>query len=525
MNKWIIAIMTSLAAGMEILDASVVNITLAHMKGGLSAGVDEVAWVLTGYLVANAVMIPMTGWFASFFGRKRFFISCNIVFGTCSALSGMAPNLPLLVVLRVIQGLGGGGLTATGQAIVIETFPAAQRGIAMAVWSTGSIAGSIFGPILGGYISDEFTWRLVFFLNLPIAVAVVTLAVFFLSDPTYIKRRVEKIDSWGFFLLIIWVGCLQVILGRGQRLDWFNSSWIAGLTIVAVPAFAGFVIRELLVKEPVVDLRILKNPTYAIGTLLMAIQMFGFFGSVVLIALFSQTIMGYTALQAGVVVASGAMTSVIAMPLAGRLLSIVDPRLLIGTGAVVSGLGMLQASYLNLEATYWQVMMPRVLLGMGLAWIWVSLNTISLSALPREKMGEGSGLFNLVRILGGSFGIALLTTLLSRGAQTHQTRIVAHVTQWDLGVQQRLETLATYFQTAGSDPFTAEKQALATLYAQIQEQASLLAFLDGFRLVAILLFAVIPFLFFVKGTKVGEETIEPGIEESLISTGQDLQDA
>jgi DHA2 family multidrug resistance protein len=470
-------------------------------------------------------MIPMTGWLATFFGRKRFFIFCTAIFATCPALSGMAPNLPLLVLLRVFQGLGGGALTATGQAIVVETFPPVQRGIAMAVWSIGSIAGSIFGPMLGGYIADEYNWRLVFFINIPIATIVVMLAVLFLSDPPYLKKQIQKIDGWGFLFLIIWVGCLQIILGRGQRLDWFNSSWITGLTIVAVPAFIGFVIRELLVKDPVVDLRILKNPTFAIGTMLMAIQMFGFFGSIVLIALFAQTLMGYTALQAGIVVASGAMTSVIAMPVAGRLLSVVDPRLLIGTGALVSGLGMLQASYLNLQATYWQVMMPRVLLGMGLAWIWVSLNTITLSAVPKEKMGQGSGLFNLIRILGGSFGIALLTTLFSRGAQTHQSRLVAHVTQWDLDVQGRVHTLTSIFQAAGSDPFTAEKQALATLYSEIQQQASLLAFLDGFRLVAIFLFAVIPFLFLIKGTRVGEETEQPSKKSARTTTRQDTGSA
>lgn len=506
MNKWIIAIMASLAAGMEIFDVSVVNITLTHMQGGLSADVDEVAWVLTAYLVSTAIILPMTGWLATFFGRKRFFIFCTVLFATCSALAGIAPTLPILVFLRVFQGLGGGALTATGQAVVMESFPAAQRGIAMALWGAGSVASSISGPIIGGLIADHFSWRWVFYLNVPIAIIVAVLAIFFLHDPPYLHRRVEKIDAWGFLCLIIWVGCFQIILGRGQRLDWFSSSWITAFTIIAIPAFMAFVIRELLVEEPVVDLRILKNRTFAIGTILMAIQMFSFYGPVVLIALFAQTIMGYTAFQAGMVIASGAVVSVVVMPLGGRLLSIIDPRLVIGTGALVSGFGMVLASHLSNEATFWQVMMPRVLLGMGLAWIWVSLNTISLGAVPVEKMGQASGIFNLMRNLGGSFGIAALTTVLSRGAQVHQNHLVAHVTRWDPDVQERLDALTSAFQAAGSDSFTAEKQALANLYAEIQKQASMLSFLDDFRLLAVLLFAIIPLLFLIKGTKVGQDS-------------------
>ncbi|MBW1767306.1 MAG: DHA2 family efflux MFS transporter permease subunit [Deltaproteobacteria bacterium] len=508
MNKWIIAIIASLAAGMEIMDASIVNIAMPHMQGGLSAGIDEVAWVLTAYLVANAAMIPMTGWLASFIGRKRYFIFSTLLFATCSALAGMAPTLFIMVILRVFQGLGGGALTATGQAIVMETFPQAQRGIAVALWSAGSVAGSIFGPILGGQITDHFHWRWVFYPNIPVALVVVLLSVLFLSDPPYIKRQVMKIDALGFFYLVIWVGCLQVILGRGQRLDWFSSNLITGLTVLAVPAFIFFVIRELLVKEPIVDLRIFKNLTFTVGTMMMSIQMFAFYGCIVLIALFAQTIMGYTGYQAGLVVASGAITSVITMPLAGRLLSYVDPRILIGTGALVSGFGMLLASHLSLDATFWQVMMPRIFLGMGLAWIWVSINTISLAGIPKESMGQASGLLNLMRVLGGSFGIAVLTTILSRGSQIHQNYLVAHVTNWDLAVQERLSMFTSAFRGAGSDPFTAGKQALATLYGEIQVQASMLSFIDDFRLLAILLFAIIPLLLMMKGTKVLASTEE-----------------
>ncbi|MBI3988836.1 MAG: DHA2 family efflux MFS transporter permease subunit [candidate division NC10 bacterium] len=509
MNKWIIAIMASLSAGMEILDASVVNVALAHMQGGLSAGVDEVAWVLTAYLVSNAVILPMTGWLATFFGRKRFFIFCTILFATCSALAGIAPTLALMVFLRVLQGLGGGALTATGQAIVMESFPPAERGMAMAVWAAGSVAGSISGPILGGQIADHFSWRWVFYLNAPMAALVILLAILFLHDPPYLQQRVRRIDGWGFLLLVVWVGCLQIILGRGQRLDWFNSRWIIGLAFLAVPAFLFFIIRELVTEEPVVDLRVLKNRTFTIGIILMALQNFGFYGAIVLIALFAQTLMGYTTLQTGLVIASGAVTSVVTISLAGRLLTLLDYRIMIGAGALVSGLAMLKASSLSLEASFFQVMMPRLLLGLGLGWMWMPVTTVSLAAVPREKMGYASGLFNLMRNLGGSFGIAVVTTILSRGAQTHQARLVAHVTPWDLDVQERLGTMAAAFQAAGSDPFTAEKQALGRLYTQIRQQASLLAFLDDFRLIAWLLFAVIPLMLFMKGTKMEEDSTTP----------------
>jgi DHA2 family multidrug resistance protein len=269
-----------------------------------------------------------------------------------------------------------------------------------------------------------------------------------------------------------------------------------------------FIIREVLVKEPIVDLRILMNRTFALGTIQIAILSFGFYGSVVLISLFAQTIMGYTSYQAGLVIASGAVASVVTMPLAGRLLSFVDPRILIGPGALTSGIGMLLASHLNVEATFWQVMMPRLLLGMGFSWIWVSINTISLAGVPKEKMGQATGLFNLSRNLGGSFGIALMTTLLNRGAQVHQNHLVAHVTRWDLDVRERLDMLTGGFRAAGSDPFTAGKQALATLYARIREQASVLSFLDDFRLISYLLFAIIPLSLMMKGARVGVETPE-----------------
>jgi DHA2 family multidrug resistance protein len=410
-----------------------------------------------------------------------------------------------LVLLRIVQGLGGGALTATGLAIVMESFPPAQRGIAVTFWSCGLMAGSIAGPIVGGQITDHFSWRWIFYLNVPIACFVVLLAMIFLSDPPYIRRTMRKIDGWGFLWLIVWVGCLQVILGRGQRLDWYSSKLITGLTVVVVPAFMAFMIRELLVKEPVVDLRLWRDRTFALGTIQIATLSFAFYGSIVLIALFAQTIMGYTAYQTGIVIASGAMASVVTMPMAGRLLSFIDARVLIGTGALVSGIGMLLASHLNMEASFWQVMLPRVLLGMGFSWIWVAANTVALAGISKEKMGQASGLFNLSRNLGGSFGIALLTTLLARGSQTHQNHLVAHVTRWDLDVRERLEAFTTVFRAAGSDPFTAEKQALGCLYNEIQVQASMLSFLDDFRLLAILLFAIIPLLLLMKGTRIGKD--------------------
>jgi DHA2 family multidrug resistance protein len=494
--------MASVAGGMEILDASAVNVTLAHMRGGLSAGVDEVAWVLTAYLVANAVVLPMTGWLAAFFGRKRFFIVCTALFGACSALAGVAPNLPVMVVFRILQGLGGGALTATGQAIVMEMFPPVRRGMAMALWGAGSIAGSISGPIIGGQVADSFHWRWVFYLNAPLAVLVVLLAALFLEDPPYLQRPAGGIDGWGFVFLVTWVGCLQIILGRGQRLDWFNSNWITGLTIAAAVAFVLFTLRELSVSEPLVDLWVLTNRTFAAGILLTAVQSFAFYGAILLIALFAQALMGYTTLQAGLVIASGASMSVLTMPLAGRLLTLVDARLIIGCGALLAGWAMLEAAALSLDASFWQVLLPRFLLGAGLGWMWVPLNTISLGAVPRERMGHAAGLLNLMRNLGGSLGIAVLTTLLSRGAQIHQARLVAHVTPWDPDVRQRLETMAEALRGTGGDPFTREQQALGLLYGEVQQQALLLSFLDDFRLIAWLLFLVIPLLGFMRGTRI-----------------------
>jgi DHA2 family multidrug resistance protein len=497
LQRAIVAVSTMMATFLVILDVTIANVALDHMRGTLSAGVDEITWVLTSFLVANAISLPITGWLTDLLGRTRLFIVATVAFTLTSAAAGAAPSLAFMVVARFLQGVAGGPLVPLSQATMMETFPVRQRGMAMAIWGIGIMFAPIIGPTLGGWITDNWSWRWVFYINVPVGAAAVLLAWLFLPESTTERPAVRRVDVPGLVLLVVGVAALQFVLDRGQREDWFTSPLIVWLSVVAVVALAGLIVRELRAAEPVVDLRVLRHPTFAVATAAMFVISIAFYGIMVLTPLFTQILMGYTAMLAGLVLAPGGLSTLVTMPVAGALINRLDPRWIIATGCAVNAYAMYLMANLTLEADYWSVMLPRFIQGLGIGFTFVPLSTVALGAVPMRELGHASGLFNFIRTIGGSVGIAAVATMLERGAQVHQARLVGHVSLYDPDVWERYHALADTFVARGADPATAGQQAWAHLYQLVQREALALSFLDNFWRLAWIFAAVIPFVLFL----------------------------
>jgi DHA2 family multidrug resistance protein len=504
-RRAIVAVSTMMATFLVILDVTIANVALDHMRGSLSAGVDEITWVLTSFLVANAISLPITGWLSDLLGRKRLFILATVAFTLTSAAAGAAPSLAFMVIARFLQGLAGGPLVPLSQATMMETFPARQRGMAMAIWGIGIMFAPIIGPTLGGWITDNWSWRWVFYINVPVGAAAVVMAWLFVPDSATERPAVRRVDVPGLVFLVMGVSALQFVLDRGQREDWFASSLIVWLSVVAVAALVALVVRELRAEEPVVDLRVLRHGTFAVATAAMFVISIAFYGIMVLSPLFTQILMGYTAMLAGLVLAPGGFSTLVMMPIAGALLSRLDARWIIVAGCALNAYAMYLMATLSLEASYWQIMLPRFIQGLGIGFTFVPLSTVALSAVPARELGHASGLFNFMRTIGGSIGIAAVATFLQRGAQTHQARLAGHVSLYDPDVWDRYQTLVETFTARGADVATAEQQAWAHLYEMVQRQALLLSFIDNFWWLVWIFLAVIPFVLFLgRGPRLAE---------------------
>ena len=446
-NKWIVAATVMLPTFIEIMDISVVNVSLPHIQGSLSAGLDEVTWILTSYLVSNAVIIPISGWLAGVFGRKRYLIFSLILFTASSVLCGAAFSLAILIVARIFQGIGGGGLQPISQAILLESFPEEERGLAMAFFGMGVVLAPILGPVLGGWLTDVRNWRWVFYINLPAGILAIVLVLLFIHDPHYIRRRQIKIDKWGLFFLIVGLGCLQVVLDKGQRSDWFSSDFIVAFSLISGTALILFLITELRSPHPVVDLSAFLDRSFAIGCLIMFAGFFCLFGSIVLLPLYLQNLMGYTAFLAGLVLGPGGIAAFFIMPLAGLMMKKkVNPRLLLAIGLTISAGALWLMSGFNLKAGFWAVVEPRTIQGFGLGLFFVPLSAAAFSGIPKEETGNASGIFNLVRNLGGSFGVAFSATILARRTQVHQTFLAEHVTPYNPSYQHYYNQIQQWLQ-------------------------------------------------------------------------------
>ena len=497
-NPWIIAIAVMLGTFMEVLDTTVVNVALPHIAGNLSATVDETTWVLTSYLVSNAIVLPIAGWLSNQFGRKRVLLASVFGFTISSLACGLAPNLHTLIVFRIIQGATGGGLQPLSQAIMLEAFPPQDRGKAMAFWGFGIVVAPMLGPVLGGWITDTYSWRWIFYINLPIGIAATVMAKLFIFDPSYIRRASNRIDYWGFGLLILGMSGLQIMLDKGQQEDWFSSRFIIGLAVMAFFGLTGFVIRELMARDPVVNLNVFRNRTYATGIFMMTVLGFVLYGSTVLIPIWLQTVMGYPALQAGMAVLPRGLGSFLFMPIVGILMSKVEPRKLLLVGYLAAGTGLFLLGNLSLDAGYWDIFWPQILQGAAMGLLFVPLTTITNDPIPKEEMGNATSIFNLVRNIGASIGIASVTTLVAR-AEQHNTNVLGtNVNLWSFSTQSMINSTREMFMSKGSDYATATRQAYGALFGMVQEHAAMLAFVKAFRLLGILFFLITPLILIMR---------------------------
>jgi DHA2 family multidrug resistance protein len=489
-NHWIIAASVMLATFMEVLDTSVANVALPHIAGNLSATTDESTWVLTSYLVSNAIVLPATNWIAHYIGRKRFLIACVIVFTLSSALCGAATSLPLLIFARVLQGAGGGALQPISQAILLESFPQEKRGQAMALFGLGVIVAPIIGPTLGGWITDNYSWRWIFYINVPIGILAVLMTSAFIQDPPYIReQKPGRIDYIGFGLMAVGLAAFQIMLDKGQEDDWFSSVFITWLVVITVVALAAFVVWELRSKEPIVNLRVLKNRNFATGTMLIAAMGIVLYGSTALLPLFLQTLLGYPATESGMAVSPRGIGAVLSMIIVGRLVGRVDGSYLIMFGFAVLAFSTHMLADLNLNLAMSNIVWPMVVSGFAMGFIFVPLTTMAMGTLPNEQIGNATGVFNLMRNIGGSIGISAMSTLLSRGAQAHQAVISSHVTPYDPAFQQRIEQIQGATGAVGG---LVSPEALASVYGEVVRQSTLLSFMDNFRLLALLCLLCVP---------------------------------
>jgi MFS transporter, DHA2 family, multidrug resistance protein len=504
-NPWIVALTVTLASFMEVLDTSIANVALPHIAGGMSASEDESTWVLTSYLVSNAIVLPLSGWFSLLLGRKRFYMTCVAVFTLSSFACGIAPTLGLLVLFRVLQGVGGGGLQPSEQAILADTFPPRQRGMAFAVYGIAVVTAPAIGPTFGGWITDNFTWRWIFFINIPVGVLSLFLTSFILEDPPYlVKERREKlksklrVDYWGIIFVAVGLGFLQVVLDKGEREDWWASPFIRACILVSVVGLVLAVYWELTHKDPVVDLTLLKDRNFGVSAFLMFMVGIILLGSTVLIPQYLQLVMGYTATQAGLAISPGGLLVMCLLPLVGFMLGKVEARWMIAVGLAITSLALIHMTSFNTEMDFKHAVLARCFQAAGLAFLFVPINTAAYAFVPPNKNNAASGLINLARNIGGSVGISAVTTLLARRAQFHQLRLSENAGPLNPNFNQAINSAAHVLGPAGTGNGT-----YALLMRVLQKQANTLSYIDCFWVMGLAFGVLIPLVFFMKKAKPG----------------------
>ena len=505
-NPWIIALAVTLATFMEVLDTSIANVALPHIAGSLSAGQDESTWVLTSYLVSNAIVLPLSGWLSSVVGRKNFYMGCVALFTLSSFLCGLAPNLAVLIVCRVLQGAGGGGLQPSEQAILADTFPPAKRGMAFAVYGMAVVTAPAIGPTLGGWITDNFSWRWIFFINIPVGIFSILLTSRLIEDPPYFRRRKlseTHVDYIGLGFVALGLGTLQVVLDKGQREDWFESHFILILSLLSAAALVFVVVWEWKNKDPIIDLHLFRDRTFGISNLLMFMLGFALLGSTLLLPLFSQTLLGYTAQQAGLALMPGGFTIIILLPLVGFLLSRYTPRWLLLFGLVVLSFSLFHMTKFNLDIDFRTVATARVVQAVGMAFLFVPINTAAYAFLPRDKNNAASGLMNLARNMGGSVGISVVTTMLDRRTQIHLTDLSRNLNAANPALQKMLAGATQAMQARGLSSPDATQRAYALIQGTVQRQAVMLSYIDCFWFLGVAIMLMIPAVFLIKKSKPG----------------------
>jgi len=488
-NPWLIGVIVALAAFMEVLDTSIANVALPYMAGSLGASNDESTWVLTSYLVSNAIVLPLSGWFAGVFGRKRFFMICLTIFTLSSLLCGFAPSLAAIILFRVLQGAGGGGLQPMAQAILADTFPPQKRGLAFALYGITTIIAPTIGPTLGGWITDNYTWRWIFFINLPVGILTLLLVFRLVGDPPWAKRAPGggvRIDYIGVGLLALGVGALQIMLDKGQEDDWFGSRFILTLAVVAGVCLLTLVIWEWFYKHPIVEVRLFKNFNFLGANFMMFILGIMLFSSLVMMPLYLQTLMGYTAESAGMVLSGGGLVLLFLMPIVGVLSSKVQARYLIAFGWLTLSLAMFYSTqHLDLDISFRFASLLRVAQVFGLGFLFVPINLVSYIGMPVEKSNSVAGLVNFMRNIGSSIGTSMVTTLIARRAQFHQVYLVRHIAPGQTTFTRAVKALAAHLAVSGLDASRALSQAYGRVYRALIGQATTLAYIDTFWVLCI----------------------------------------
>jgi len=481
---WLIAPSVMLPTIMEVLDTTMANVALPQMAGNLSASHDEATWVLTSYLVSNAIVLPLTGWLSVRFGRKRFLLACVALFTLASAWCAAVTSMPMLILARVVQGAAGGALQPLSQSILMESAPPEKRGVAMAIFGMGVVVAPIVGPTLGGWLTDHYSWRWMFTINIPVGVAAFLMCQAFVEDPPYLeaqRRKAGGVDFMGFAIMALWLATLQIVLDKGQQENWFETPWIVWFSIVSFLSMVAFILWELRTEHPIVDLRVFADSNFAIGTVMMTLMGVVLYATVTLQPLYLQTLMGYSALDSGLALSPRGIGAIASMILVSRLINRLDARILIGCGYLILGFTSLHFGNINLNITQADIAWPNVIMGLSLGFIFVPLTMLSMASMPQHRMGTASGLFNLMRNIGGGIGISVVTTLVSRGSQTHQTLLAGHMTPANPRFVEFFEGIRAYLSQM-ADPVLAKQQALAVLQQLLMQQAALLAYLDNFRL-------------------------------------------
>ncbi|MDF1792879.1 MAG: DHA2 family efflux MFS transporter permease subunit [Thalassobaculaceae bacterium] len=504
-NPWIIAPVVAMAAFMEVLDLSIANVALPHIAGSLSASRDQSTWVLTSYLVTNAIVLPLSGWLSTVIGRKKFYMACIAGFGVASLLCGLAPTLELLILFRTLQGLTGGGLQPVSQAILADTFPPHQRAMAFAMFGVSVVFAPAIGPTLGGWITDNFSWHWIFLVNVPVSIVLWLLVETLIEDTpeavAEVKRRRSvgiRIDYIGFALLALGLGCLQILLDKGQEEDWFTSSFIVLMAGLAVVGIIAFVYWELKSADPIVDLSLLRDRNFAVANGMMFMLGFVLLGSTALLPQFVQSLYGYTAMQAGMVLSPGGFMIMAAMPLVGRLVGAVDARYLIVFGLTCSASGLILMSGFTLESDFWTIAHARMLQAFGLGFLFIPISSLAYVGVPPGKNNQAAALINLSRNLGGSVGIALLSTWLVRGAQGHRSDLVGQVSTFDAAYLERVKAIENGLIANGAPPVNAHEMAIAVIARTVDKQSEMLAFLHDFTTLAIVFACLIPVVLFLR---------------------------
>jgi DHA2 family multidrug resistance protein len=508
-NPWAIALTVTLATFMEVLDTSIANVALPHIAGNLSVDQTTSTWVLTSYLVSNAIVLPISGWLATRFGRKKFYMSCVALFTVSSFLCGIAPNIGLLILFRILQGAGGGGLAPSEQAILADTFEPKKRGMAFAVYGMAVVLAPAIGPTLGGVITDNFSWRWIFFLNVPVGFLSLYLSHKMVVDPPYLAVEREKaknkgVDFMGLGLVALWVSTMQVVLDKGEQDDWWNATYLRWFMIISATSLVAFVTWEWRHPDPIVDIKMFKNRSFAISCAMMLMLGAVLFGTTVLIPQYMQTIAGYTATLAGETLSPGGLAILFLMPLIGILVSRVDTRFLVAIGFSSQAWALFyMASHLTSGISFHTAMLLRIYQAMGLAFLFVPINTVSYAGIPPEQNNQVSSLVNLMRNLGGSIGISMVTTFLARRAQVHQTFLVAHISRFDQPTQSFLNGAQAAVMHAGFSAASATQKAYGELAGIVAREAMTLAYVDTIRGFGYAAALMIPFVFLLRKPKAG----------------------